>query len=252
MSLWYSPRYARWAKYLPRSTIKQIVWYSIRSRISKENCWFVDIPCTGSPSIKQELWEQFGWPYGRNDFIHRTSLLRRDILPYIVDHSTAQHMHMCLGDQLWQKIFTFSMVRNPWSWYLSYFFLHHKGMFGHIIFPSPIVVKPMFGHWLAYILLEEKKEEKFSIRPAREYLLDEDGNMIVDFVAKYENWQENLAYIGEKINYPEIGKKLPLIEHIEHTQGEYHYSEYYDNESRDLVAEFAKWEIEKFNYSFGK
>ena len=91
--------------------------------------------------------------------------------------------------------------------------------------------------------------EKHRLVPIAEFLLDEDGDMIVNFVAKYENRQEDIAYIGEKINYPELGKSLHLRQY---TPKKYHYSEYYDSESRDLVAEIARWEIEKFNYSFGE
>ena len=71
--------------------------------------------------------------------------------------------------------------------------------------------------------------------------------MLVDFVAKYENRQAGLAYIGKKINCPKLGQEQKLVEF---TPKAYHYSEYYDSELRDFVAEFAKWEIEKFNYSF--
>ena len=85
------------------------------------------------------------------------------------------------------------------------------------------------------------------MKPAESYLLDEDGNMIVDFVAKYENRHADLAYIGKKINCPKLGQEQKLAEF---TPKAYHYSEYYDSELRDFVAEIAKWEIEKFNYSF--
>ena len=92
-----------------------------------------------------------------------------------------------------------------------------------------------------------KTSKDFALKSAEEWLLDKDGNMLVDFVAKYENRQADLAYIGKKINCPKLGQERKLVEF---TPKAYHYSEYYDSELRDFVAEVAKWEIEKFNYSF--
>ena len=156
---------------------------------------------------------------------------------------------MHLRPLLWQKIFTFSVVRNPWDRYLSLFFFHFNTGFRLRLGSDPSIqytlgeVKPIFNHWLSQFLLFRKNVWE----PAEAYLLDKDGNMIVDFVAKYENRRADLAYIGKKINYPKLGQEQKLVEF---TPKAYHYSEYYDSELRDFVAEIAKWEIEKFNYSF--
>ena len=87
----------------------------------------------------------------------------------------------------------------------------------------------------------------FFIYPIENYICDENGNILVDFVARFENLQEDIAYIAERINFPQLEK---AYKDGKPTPSKYHYSEYYDNELRDLVAEIAKWEIEKFNYSF--
>ncbi len=101
-------------------------------------------------------------------------------------------------------------------------------------------------------------------RSANKLLCDEENTLLVDFVARYENRQEDLAYIGERIGFPELGKiihvnriinpELGKVVHISNnlTKSEFHYSEYYDDEMRDKVAELCRWEIERFNYSFDK
>ena len=85
-------------------------------------------------------------------------------------------------------------------------------------------------------------------KPACDYLLDDSGELMVDFVAQYENRQKDMAYIGNRIGCPELGtlhiaKRKSLLDR-------YHYSEYYDTELCDIVAEVSRWEIEKYGYSF--
>ena len=90
---------------------------------------------------------------------------------------------------------------------------------------------------------------EFSIyKPACDYLLDDSGELMVDFVAQYENRQKDMAYIGNRIGCPELGtlhiaKRKSLLDR-------YHYSEYYDTELCDIVAEVSRWEIEEYGYSF--
>ncbi len=222
-----------------RHTFRLLDRYLIRNRISKANFWFVDIPATSSSSLKEELLHKFNWAYGKNNIEHRTGFLRRYVLPSIHGHRTARDMRMFLGHQLWQRIFTFSIVRNPWSRYVSLFFFEVKR--GNI--PIHRGSRLLFKNWLTQQILCKTP----TFPPAEKYLLDEHGNMIVDFVAKYENREEDLAYIGQKINYPEFGK---ILYENKRTPERFHYSEYYDDELRDFVGEWAKWEIEKFNYSF--
>jgi len=113
---------------LPRPALDRMAWHFIRSRVAKAGCWFVDLPRTSSNSIRQELWQEFGWPFniefgsGYHSF-----------LPGIGRHYKAREIRMHLRPLLWQKIFTFSIVRNPWDRYLSLFFFHfNKRMYGNL------------------------------------------------------------------------------------------------------------------------
>ena len=241
MPLIYRKRYQLWLDLLPQSavyrTLDRIAWRLIRRRVAKAGCWFIDLPCTSSNATWEGLWQEFGWPFSA-----KYGSEYHSFLPRIEPYCTARHMRMSLGSPLWQKIFTFSIVRNPWDRYLSLFFYHFKLEVSFRIQCIPDEVGPVFKRWLIYQL-----PRLFILKPAETYLLDKDGDMMVDFVAKYENRQSDLAYIGKKINCPKLGQEQKLIEF---SPKAYHYSEYYDSELRDFVAEVAKWEIDKFNYSF--
>lgn len=77
------------------------------------------------------------------------------------------------------------------------------------------------------------------------YLTDVDDVMIADFVGKFENLEEDFAYVCEKIKQP--GLRLPKINKSKHKK----YTEYYDDETQEIVAKLCKKTIEKFDYKFG-
>ena len=241
MPLIYRKRYRLLLDLLPQPAVyrplDRIAWRLIQRRVAKAGCWFIDIPRTSSNATWEGLWQEFDWPFNS-----KYGSGYHSFLPGISPHCIARDMRMNLGFPLWQKIFTFSIVRNPWDRYLSFFFYYFMLEPSFRIQYNPDEVGPVFKRWMI-----SKTSKIFALKSAEEWLLDKDGNMLVDFVAKYENRQADLAYIGKKINCPKLGQERKLVEFLPKA---YHYSEYYDSELRDFVAEIAKWEIEKFNYSF--
>ena len=149
------------------------------------------------------------------------------------------------------KLFSFSFVRNPWDKMISEYFWIGKKYFSSFLSylkfitygePLPDLINysdPTYGsedYFLWYLKYNH-------LYPQSDFIVNDD-KLLVDFVGRFENLQEDFDVICDQIKLPRI--KLPIKNKTNHK----HYVEYYDNETRNIVAKKYAKDIEYFKYKF--
>jgi hypothetical protein len=70
----------------------------------------------------------------------------------------------------------------------------------------------------------------------------------VDFVIRYEHLADVADTVCDRVGIPKV--HLPRLK-AGIRKGKRHYTEYYDDETRDIVADLHRNDIHLFNYRFG-
>ena len=154
---------------------------------------------------------------------------------YSRTHIKARQLKKLLPGKIYNEYFKFSFVRNPWDWQVS---LYHY-MMQNKMHPQHKLITAMksFDEYIDWVVEKEHSLQK-------DFLYDKDGNIIVDYVGKFENLQEDFKEICLRLEIEPI--QLPFTNKSEHV----HYREYYSKESRDKIYDVFKEDIDHFHYDF--
>ena len=143
--------------------------------------------------------------------------------------------------QKWDDHFKFTIVRNPWERLLSFYLNKLHTVQDHLI-TSYIQGTPNFKKFVHTLRRSNLKTCNNHFRlQTQMFPLDK-----IDFIGRFENFQQDFNIICDKIGIPQ--KQLPHKNKSKHK----HYTEYYDDETRKIVAEKYAKDIEYFGYEFGE
>ena len=136
------------------------------------------------------------------------------------------------GESIWESYFTFSFVRNPWDRVISWISYRDKR-------------RNLYGGQINPAIIKKEVNSEFFSKNSYYNLLSLDGDFGIDFIGKFENLQEDFNTVCIKIGIPP--QELPRKNKTKHR----HYTEYYDDETREIVAKKYAKDIEYFGYKFG-
>ena len=137
-----------------------------------------------------------------------------------------------MPEDLFESYFKFAFVRNPWDRLVSeYEFIRRRSDHGR----HSKVIKMDFDKYIVY---QSRRFDAHQIN----MLADKNGKVLMDFVGKFENLQDDWNRVTEK-----LGIKNKELSHRKKA-GIKDYSSYYTPETRALVGELWKKDIEAFGY----
>tara|TARA_R110002020_G_scaffold233909_2_gene445769 strand:- start:500 stop:1009 length:510 start_codon:yes stop_codon:yes gene_type:complete len=140
--------------------------------------------------------------------------------------------------------FKFTFTRNPWDRFLScycYFKAFGRRQ-GPDIHSGRIINK--FKNFKDFVISFDTVKKKLRaphFKP-QVHWLDER----LDFIGKLENLEDDFHSVCDKIGIPR--RNLPHANKSKHT----HYTEYYDDETREIIAQKYWQDIEYCGYRFGE
>jgi hypothetical protein len=227
-------------------------------------CVFVHIPKTAGISVEHVFLDLMGLTWDT-----RAALLLRhnddpSRGPPRLAHLKASEYVSCgyLTQQEFDRYFKFSFVRNPWDRLVSeYKYRGHPVRMDFKTYLFRHLPKPGFTDTYCHIV------------PQSEFLFDELGTLLVDFVGRYESLQTDFETVCARLGIPpsplphanrslegrppvktlnDVKKLLRRwLWNLERKHTFPHYTQYYDSESREFVAELFRNDIQAFGYAFG-
>jgi chondroitin 4-sulfotransferase 11 len=155
--------------------------------------------------------------------------------------------------------FKFTSVRNPWDKVVSFYHYHVKRKWD-LKWDWDATNAPAFTEFVKITssYTKQKQESIFQGGPSPctyhkriasnqlDWITDENQNIMVDYIMRLENLQQDFDIVCDKIGIPR--QQLPHQNKSKHK----YYTEYYDDETREIVAKKYAKDIEYFGYEFGE
>jgi len=230
-------------------------------------CLFVHVPKTAGQSIEAYFMEHLGLPESERDVLllskNQDPLRGPPRLSHLkaAEYLSAGH----ISPEQFQAYYKFSFVRNPWDRLVSFYkYRGHAHRYDFKTFVFKHMPKPGWSNDYCHVT------------PQYDFLY-QDGRCLVDFVGRFESLQADFDQVCQAVGLPlgtlpHANKSLQQHTVLAVLRGEprkivrnlkrivlrgraerntfRHYSEYYDAETRDRVAQIYRQDIDAFGYQF--
>lgn len=194
------------------------------------------VPKTATHSMREVLRDSIGesgW--------EQQQLFGKDVSP-IAQIAQIQHGHVSVNQikavvdaEKWNLYFKFAVVRNPFDRFVSVCaFLNRQS--------DNFSKEPQA--WMKAAMTRPQFRQRLLVRPQVQQLLNEHGDLEIDYVGRYEDLQRSMNIITDKLKIRR--KKLPVKNASKHDE----YKKYYDQSLYQTVADFYQDDLDFFDYEF--
>lgn len=150
------------------------------------------------------------------------------------EHVKARTVRACLPARVYDRLFKFAFVRNPWDTLVS----RYSYLLQTTEHPRHQLVKSMpgFADYLAWEIRRGKQHQA-------DWVTDASGKLLVDYIGRFEKLHADFAEACRRLN---LSAELPRVNTSAHRD----YREFYTPTTRELVAREFRRDIELFGYTF--
>lgn len=153
-------------------------------------------------------------------------------------HATLADIDGILSPDEIARMFTFTLVRNPWDRVVSYYHWLQAQSFDH---PAVALARSLsFPAFLTAPLIQDSLARS----PARSYMQDATGQERCTHYIRLEAFEQDAVPVVAHLGFPLI---LP---HLNASQRPQDYRESYDATTREIVADLCAEDIARFGYRF--
>jgi hypothetical protein len=197
----------------------------------QKNFLFIHVPKTAGNSIQNAI-KNWSEDDITADAPHQDGIERYNVVNArygTVKHSTLATYQRQLEQPLFDKLYKFSTVRNPWERAISQFFSPHRNM----------------TEWNREAFLDFLPR----VKPLRHFVCLHEGNgsldVSIDRFIRFESIEQDFAAVCSDLQIDNMGLE------VRNRSQRAPYAEYYDQELINLVGARFREEIDWFGYRFG-
>jgi len=220
-------------------------------------CIFIHVPKTAGQSIEQFFMDRLGldWKHDREALLLQNNndpALGTEKLAHLAASEYVDCGH--ISQQAFDSYYKFAFVRNPWTRILSEYryrnYFHHRSFKDFVLNKMP---RPGFDDKYRHVM------------PQYDLLYDAEGRLLVDFVGRFETLQQDFDRVCTSLGIEnsalphrnrsdkksrDLKRKLKNIIFMNGENRHDTLTDFYDDETREAVAEYYRVDIETFGYQF--
>ncbi|ADZ89715.1 sulfotransferase family 2 domain-containing protein [Marinomonas mediterranea] len=175
----------------------------------------------------------------------------KDVEQVRLQHLSMKEGKAILGEEF-DTFFKFTLVRNPWERLVSWYALMALSDASFDLNSAALNALPDSPHWRKFDeFLEAVSTQKIGgcrgnrlVFSQWQQLIDDDGNLLVDEIGRFENYAQDIPKFLSKVNVMK-----PFEENVNGSK-HLHYSEYYSDFGKELVADVFHEDVSNFGYHF--
>lgn len=201
---------------------------------------FIHIPKTAGTSVEEALFD-----YQDFDYMNEPH-------PIVAQYKTY------INKDMYDSLFKFTFVRNPWSLQLSTYKYYVVNNNIDITFDeyikwkftgNPMDIKDRVGHDDGDVDSRIMVAYHMNRLPQLYFLIDELGEIQMDYIGSLENISKDFDAIINKLGLTKDDVFLPHSNKSSYDEGKT-YMDYYSEESKKIVSERFSMDIKVFGYKF--